>query len=405
MGIATAITAFCGYSVVYLAARDLAPTAFSVFGVFWGTFGLITSASNGLMQETIRETYARRNIKMSRTLRIHPVYIAGMVGVIAACVIAGSSPLWSAQIFSENRWLCVGLLSVGFAGFCVHSALMGTFASSNQWTHYGVLMVGDASVRVTVAAFTVVIGWGLGGFLWATAAGAVAWLVLLLMSSTARAGMRVWTHGELLTFLRGTAHSVTAALASGVLVMGFPVLLKLTSSELGAEGGVLILLVTLTRAPLLVPMGGLQSNLIAHFVDRPTERLRALIAPAVVIGVIGGGGAIIAGFLGPWLLKVGFSANYHASGQLLAWLTVGAVALALLALTGNAVVAAALHRAYSIGWVGATLVSTLLLMLPTELETRTVIALLCGPLVGTVIHLTALGRPATHTNSAVADQS
>ena len=52
--------------------------------------------------------------------------------------------------------------------------------------------------------------------------------------------------------------------------------------------------------------------------------------------------------------------------------------------------AAALHRAYAVGWVGATVAAALLLTLPLDLPTRTVLALLCGPLVGIAIHLTAL---------------
>ena len=39
VGTAIALTAICGYAVIYLAARDLAPAGFSVFGVFWGAFG------------------------------------------------------------------------------------------------------------------------------------------------------------------------------------------------------------------------------------------------------------------------------------------------------------------------------------------------------------------------------
>ena len=96
-----------------------------------------------------------------------------------------------------------------------------------------------------------------------------------------------------------------------------------------------------------------------------------------------------------------FGAQYVADGALLAWLTAAAVAIALLTLTGAATVAAALHRAYSAGWICATVASTLLLLLPLDLETRTVVALLCGPVVGIAVHLSALattawgtGRPA-----------
>ena len=55
VGLATAITALCGYAVLYLAARRLEPAGFSVFGVFWGAFGLVAGAANGLLQEATRE--------------------------------------------------------------------------------------------------------------------------------------------------------------------------------------------------------------------------------------------------------------------------------------------------------------------------------------------------------------
>jgi O-antigen/teichoic acid export membrane protein len=399
VGAATALTALCGYAVVYLAARDLAPSGFSIFGVFWGAFGLVTGAANGLLQETTREIrstlYAGESA--AGAPRIHPLRVAAMVGVAAAVVIAGSSPLWSPRVFVEERWLSVALLSVGLAGFCLHSTLLGMLAGANRWTQYGVLMVTDALIRVAIAVATFVIGWGLAGFLWATVGGAVAWLITLATSPTARSTARLLASGSMAVFLRGTAHSITAAGASAILVMGFPVLLKLTSNELGAQGGVIILAVTLTRAPLLVPLMAMQGNLIAHFVDERTDRLRALLAPAVIIAGIGAIGVAAAGLVGPWLLRVGFGAQYNASGELLAWLTAAAVAIAMLTLTGAATVAAALHSAYSLGWVGATAAAGLLLLLPLPLETRTVVALLCGPLVGIGVHLLALARAGRST--------
>ena len=69
--------------------------------------------------------------------------------------------------------------------------------------------------------------------------------------------------------------------------MGFPVLLKATSGELGAAGGIVILAVTLTRAPLLVPLTAMQGNLIAYFVDHRSARLRALLLPAAVVVGLG----------------------------------------------------------------------------------------------------------------------
>jgi len=395
VGAATALTAVCGYAVVYLAARDLAPAGFSVFAVFWGAFGLVTGAANGLLQETTREVRAAGYAEVAPGLRkrgTHPLRVAGMVGIGAAVVIAGSSPLWSGRVFATAHWLSVGLLSVGLAGFCLHATLLGMLAGTNRWTQYGALMVTDAVIRVAVATATVIVGWDLVGFLWATVGGALAWLIMIAASPITRAAARLLTPGGTATFLRGAAHSITAAGASAILVMGFPVLLKVTSNQLGAEGGVVILAVTLTRAPLLVPLTAMQGNLIAHFVDERTKRLRALLAPAALVGGIGAVGVLAAGLVGPWLLRVGFGPDYRAAGPLLAWLTAAALAIAMLTLTGAATVAAAMHRAYALGWVSATVASALLLVLPLPLQTRTVVALLCGPLVGIGVHLAALAR-------------
>lgn len=399
VGIATVITAVCGYAVLYLAARDLGPAGFAVFGVFWGAFGLVTGAANGLLQEATREVRASAGATDTMSPpdapRTRPMRVAAGVGIAAAAVIAATSPLWAPHVFAESRALSVLLLAVGLAGFCLHATLLGMLAGAGRWTQYGSLMVTDAVIRVMVAAMAFLLGWGLAGFLWATVAGAIAWLLLLAVSATVRTAAGSQTTGGVATFLRGAGHSIAAAGASAVLVMGFPVLLKATSGELGAEGGVVILAVTLTRAGLLVPLTAMQGNLIAHFVDTRAARLRALLAPAAVIGVVGALGVLAAGLVGPWLMRVAFGAQYQTSGALLAWLTAGAVSIALLTLTGAATVAAALHRAYSLGWVGATAAAAVLLMLPFELQTRTVVALLCGPLVGIAVHLWALSRAGT----------
>lgn len=392
VGIATALSALCGYAVLYLAARDLDPAGFSLFGVFWGAFGLVSGAANGLLQESTREVRAMRGQHRPAAATTRPMRIAAVVGIGSAALIAVTAPLWSARVFTEDQLLSVILLSIGLAGFCLHATLLGMLAGVDRWTQYGSLMVTDAAFRVAVAAAAFVLGWGLAGFLWATVAGSVAWLILLVLSPATRDAARLAAAGSARTFLTGAFHSVAAAGASAVLIMGFPVLLKATTGDLGAAGGVVILAVTLTRAPLLVPLTAMQGNLIAHFVDQSHRRLRALVLPAVAVTTIGGVGVVAAWSAGPWLLRSAFGPDYQAAGGLLAWFTAGAVAIALLTLTGAATVAAALHRAYAAGWIGATLAAVALLLLPLDLETRTVIALLCGPIVGIAVHLYALAR-------------
>jgi len=394
VAVATVLSALCGYAILYLAARDLAPAGFSVFSVFWGAFGLFTGAANGLLQEATREVRVAlqtgaRIAEPQPGPHLQPLRVAAVVAVAAGLLIAGTAPLWAGHVFVESTPLSVTLLSVGLAGFCLHATLLGVLAGADGWTQYGTLMVTDAGIRVTVAVAAFVLGWGLDGYLWATVAGSMSWLILLLASHVTRSAAAIHTPGTPRTFLTGSAHSIAAAGASAVLVMGFPVLLQATSRDLGATGGVIILAVTLTRAPLLVPLTAMQGNLIAHFVDN--RRLRALLTPTLVLAGLGALAVLAAGLLGPWLLRTLFGPEYAASGGLLAWLTAGAVAIAFLTLTGAATVAAALHRAYAVGWVSATVAAALLLLLPLDLQTRTIVALMCGPLVGIVVHLAALG--------------
>ena len=227
VGAATALTALCGYAVIYLAARDLAPSGFSVFGVFWGAFGLVTGAANGLLQETTREVrsagYADVAPPGSRT---HPLRVAALVGVAAAVVIAASSPLWSGRVFVEARWLSVALLSVGLAGFCLHATLLGMLAGTNRWTPYGALMVTDAVIRVAVAAATVADRLGTGRLPVGDRRGRGGLADPAGRLALGPRGGPAADAGGTATFLRGAAHSVTAAGASAILVMGFPVLLK-----------------------------------------------------------------------------------------------------------------------------------------------------------------------------------
>ncbi|UWW07319.1 hypothetical protein [Mycolicibacterium brumae] len=452
VGVATALSALCGFVVMYLAARALEPAGFSLFGVFWGAFGLVTGAANGLLQQSTREVRlalggvaspsplappspleppsppegkgvsarpalsdksttsddlavecASRStnppiLRSAGTLDAgpgvvtHPMRMAVGIGLVAAAALVLSALWWGPHVFISQTRLSVLLLAVGLACFCLHATLLGMLAGDNRWGQYGALMVTDAGIRVAVAVTSMIVGWGLGGFLWATVAGSVAWLLMLLLSPTTRHAAGLVARERPSSFLRGAGHAVAAAGASAVLVMGFPVLLQATSGELGAAGGVLILAVTATRAPLLVPLTAMQGNLIAHFVDSRGHRLRALAKPVALIGSIGAVGVVLAYFFGPWLLRVGFGAEYIASGALLSVLTVGAVSMAVLTITGAATVAAALHRAYSLGWVGATVAATGLLLLPLELEQRTAIALIFGPLVGISVHLSALSR-------------
>jgi O-antigen/teichoic acid export membrane protein len=188
--------------------------------------------------------------------------------------------------------------------------------------------------------------------------------------------------------------AMAAALASAVLVMGFPVLITLSAGgDLEASAGAVILAVTLTRAPLLVPLNSFQGALISRFVDHRDHLVRSLAVPVAVVVAVGAVGTITAGLIGPWLLDTVFGSDYRLSGAAVAALTAGAVAMAVLTLTGAMALAAGRHRFYAAGWWVATGVSIGLLFVPADLTVRVPVALIAGPLIGVVVHLAAARAP------------
>ena len=92
VGAATAMSAMCGYAVLYLAARDLEPAGFSVFGVCWGACGRVSGAAVGLLQESTREV--RQAVQSGRGEGPHtnPMRVAAGVAVVAAALVAGTAP-------------------------------------------------------------------------------------------------------------------------------------------------------------------------------------------------------------------------------------------------------------------------------------------------------------------------
>jgi O-antigen/teichoic acid export membrane protein len=96
--------------------------------------------------------------------------------------------------------------------------------------------------------------------------------------------------------------------------------------------------------------------------------------------------------LGPELLRVVFGDEFRATRVLLVGLCVAAAAVAVLTLTGWAALAAGRHGSYLWGWVAALVGTVLLLLLPMDLESRSVLALVGGPTMGAVVHAASLVR-------------
>jgi O-antigen/teichoic acid export membrane protein len=398
VALATVIAAVSGYLVLLIAARALGADGYAAFAVFWAAYGLVTGTQNGQLQETTR---AVRGARISGADGPRPMPLNVAVGVGLAVVVAVTSIGWAGAVFEWYRIESVVLLAAGVAAFGIYAGLGGMLSGLGRWGPFATLLIVDAVIRLVLTVVAAIAGWGLLAFLVMTIAGTVSSAVVVLCLQPARTALGAGGDVQVRELARNTVTAMAAALASAVLVMGFPVLIKLTTSgDLDSVAGAVILAVTLTRAPLLVPLNSFQGVLISRFVENRDRVLQALTAPLLIVAGVGVVGAIAAWLIGPWLLETVFGADYRLSGSTIAALTIGAMAMAVLTLTGAMALAIGRHRLYAAGWWVATAASIALLFIPADLEARVSIALIAGPLLGMAVHLWAVrSRSADHVSA------
>lgn len=387
---AAVVSGVAGYVVLVLTARCLAPAENADFLVFWGSLFGVFGVLVGITTECTRAVFsAGRPASAAQGVRgVRVVPVSGAIGVALVSVLGATGAGWGPRLYG-GRWpelLAVLILGVGL--FAVHSAIAGALAGRSEWDRFAGLVAAESTMRVLAVAAVAVAGVGVGGFALASAAAAATWVLLLLASSRYRSALAARADVGLGAFLARVLGACSAAGASAVVLVGFPVLLRLTTPGPAFAGAApVILAVSLSRAPLLVPLGAYQSVAVTKVM---TGGLGALRGPALVIAAVTAAGVLLAYPLGPSVLRL-LNPQYDVSGAVFSGLVLAAGLVALLTLSGAASLALDRHAAYVIGWVATTIVTVGILSLPGTMTGRTVTALVIAPLVGIPLHLV---RPA-----------
>lgn len=401
VGLASLVAAASGYLVLVLAARVLDPAQNADFLAFWGLLFFLFGTLGGLQSEVTRSAHvARTALSVGSTATVEPggssaptgariMPVALGVGTALAVLTALTGPLWGRAALGDLAGVGVAVVAVAVLAFAGHSAVAGTLAGRGRWSTYALVVAAEAVVRLGLVALVVVtLTDGLPAPLRvATGAAAGTWLAMSLIAPVRGAwGQRADVPARRL--LSGFAHAMTGAAASAALVVGFPVLLRLTTDPTVYAGAApLILAVQLTRAPLLIPLTAYQGMAITAVLTHRDRGLRPLVRVAGLVlaaGVLAAGAAAL---LGPWLMEVLLGPDYRVAGGVLAALTMTAALLALLTLTGAAALALDGHRPFAVGWGLATAVSAATLLLPGPLAVRIALSLATGPLVGLAVHV------------------
>lgn len=376
-----------GYLVLVIAARTLTTAENSHFLVFWGALFTFLGTLTGLAAEGTRAIHSASVAPTPAGPGVSVMRVALWLGAALAAAVAVTAPWWAEAVFGGDAQIWSALLVVGILLFTVHAGLVGIAAGRGHWTTYSLLLGIEPLGRlvlVTVVALAAAQTLGLA----AAAALASGYWVLLALLGRPDLGWRTIAPGLDARGLGGRMVSAcAAAAASAVLLVGFPVLVQISSSDAEvATAAPLVLAVSLCRAPLMVPLGIYQNVIITKVI---AHGLAALRAPAAFVAVGTAAGVVGAWLIGPWCLRL-VNPDYDVSGATLALLVLSAGMVCVLYLTGAAALALDHHRVYVAGWLVATLAVLLVLLGPGDLTTRTVLSLLVGPPLGVAVHLGGL---------------
>lgn len=409
--LATLFAAASGYLVMLIAGRALGPADYPLFATYWGAFFALGGVANGLMQEVTRGVRSARATATGSaadsaapapagpvpapsgrsTLRLLPAGLT--LGLVLAAGVAVSAPAWPALGLPAFSGVGVAIMAFGILGFTLQAATAGALSGTERWGLYAVLLTVDAALRLAVAG----VAWWLGdaglGFAVATVAGAITWAVLYSLTPASRDALASPVDADRPRFWRNTGAAMLASAGTSALVTGFPLFVTATArtDDPAPLIGAVILAITLTRAPLLVPLTSFQSAIIVYFVQRRSLGPRALTAPLAGVTVVGIAGAGAAWLVGPWLIRVLFGGEFELPGAVLAALTAASVGTAALMVTGNAALAFDRHLLYNSGWWVAVIAAAgLLVAVPGTLDVRAAIALLAGPGIGVATHVGGL---------------
>lgn len=391
--VATLISGVSGYLVMWLVARALGAADYSVFGVFWSALFLIVGVLFGIQQETTRATASALMTPTGAAHRSSLWVFAGGVAVVVGIVVALTGLWWAPRTLGAGNAGLVLQVSLGSGANAVVATLSGVLAGARLWRHLGAIIAIDGVVRLVAVFVALTLGGNPAALAWAVIIPFPVALGLVFLLSP-RPLIRF--SGSPLSYRRlisNSTQTMLAASATALIINGFPLVLAFFAAPTEkAELGALILAITITRAPVLVPLMALQSYLVTRFTGM-TSSPWPLIGRAC--GLIGLTMAVLAGatfFWGTAAFATIIGADFALSTGALVPLVVSSGFIGALCVTGPALLASGSHRGYALGWVVASFVSIGMLFLPVGLEAKAALALSIGPVVGLLVHGGSLWR-------------
>jgi O-antigen/teichoic acid export membrane protein len=382
---ATAVAGAAGYVITWLVAREIGLVDYPVFAVFWAFMYVLIGSLSGIQQEITRATQPEPAPRAGGHNH-HARNFALIAALVVAAAIVGSAFLWVGSVFPHSGWTLVWPLAVGAASWVFVATILGSLYGTSQWLPIATIVVLDPMIRLAALVVGLNFTHDLAVLGWLVALPVPATIVLLSPMLKRRLARVPETDVGIGRLTWNVTRTVLAAAALSLMVSGLPLLLRISTQGQSVELGLLILTITLTRAPLIVTVMSLQSFLIVRFRDHASSMWRTLF---VVLGLLLAVAVVFAALgwaFGPPIFGWLFPKDPLPAGWLIATLVGSSAMVAAMCITAAAALASSEHFVYSLGWVVAAVVTVASLFVPLPLTPRAVLALFAGPASGLVIH-------------------
>jgi hypothetical protein len=382
--IATGVAGAAGYALTLLAGIELGPASYVSFGVLWSSIFFAVGTLNGLQQEVARATRSASTGFRSAVVRDVTLGIAALVFFS----VLSTSALWVPRVFALGAWWLALPIALGLAGHTITTSLVGMLHGLRQTRLIALAVVVDAILRLCTVLVAIDLTHDLGPVSWAL----ICPYLLMPFVIWARGAKRFKSATIDVNRLELVRHSVAtliAAAASGVLISGISLFIAAAGSTTAATRvGAVIFAVNVTRAPLIIVVGALQNLIVVRLRDRTLWlplflQLSLIVALAtVVLTVLAGlvGKAAIALLLRGAMIEPALMCVIVASGGLVALMTV----------SGAAIIARGRHTANTAGWIVAAFTTVVAFFVLPTFDLALPAGLIAGPVAGLLVHASAI---------------
>lgn len=350
--------------------RSVEPDVVGPFVAVWSAYFTVVAAYSGVQQESSRALTAARDDRGARLGQASAAI--GVVGAGAGLLVAsGASTKVGASV--------TVLIALGLLASALEAGVIGAAVARTAIDLVALTLTADALLRLAFVAGASGLGTSEAGtFLALSAAASIAATVLALSAGGCRyLRLRV---GPVWAVTRRMTLATAAAVLSAFIITGAPVLVRVLGHLDTLEEAKALGLLSLTRAPVLLPLLAIQSWLVSWLavVGRLQLALLRAFGLVVVLTALAVAGSIL---LGELVIRLMLGSTFLVTVPQLAMLVAASGSLGILIVMSLAAIATDRHSLSVIAWAATLVLTGVLLPLTGTTLEGIAIALALPPLI------------------------